>query len=77
MRIVLKGILESRWRKPLAIIKKKNMKSKKPDGMTEINGYVPKELKIEFKKQCVAIDRTMGDVLAELMRDWLEKQKEQ
>jgi hypothetical protein len=51
------------------------MKSKKPEGMTEINGYVPKELKTEFKKQCVALDRTMGDVLAELMREWLEKQK--
>jgi hypothetical protein len=51
------------------------MKSKKPEGMTEINGYVPKELKTEFKKQCVALDRTMGDVLAELMSEWLKKQK--
>lgn len=53
------------------------MKSKKPEGMTEINGYVPKELKTEFKKACVSADRTMGDVLAELMREWLDKQKQQ
>ena len=51
------------------------MKSKKPEGMVELNGYVPKELKTEFKKACVDIDRTMGDVLAELMQGWLNKQK--
>ena len=53
------------------------MKSKKPDGMTEINGYVPSDLKVEFKKMCVDQRRTMGDVLAELMRDWLDKQKKE
>jgi hypothetical protein len=51
------------------------MAGKKPEGMVELNGYVPKELKTEFKKQCVAVERTMGDVLAELMREWLAKQK--
>jgi hypothetical protein len=53
----------------------KKMKAKKPEGMVELNGYVPKELKTEFKKACVSVDRTMGDVLAELMKEWLEKQK--
>jgi hypothetical protein len=47
--------------------------SKKPEGMVEINGYVPKELKLEFKTVCTAKEKTMGEVLAELMEAWLGK----
>ena len=49
--------------------------TKKPEGMVELNGYVPKELKREFKLACIAQDRTMGDVLTELISIWLKQQK--
>ncbi len=41
--------------------------------MVEINGYVPKELKLEFKTICTAKEKTMGEVLADLMEAWLGK----
>jgi hypothetical protein len=50
--------------------------SKKPEGMVELNGYVPKDLKREFKLACTAQDKTMGEVLTELIQNWLAKQKE-
>ncbi|MGB3239283.1 MAG: hypothetical protein WBB29_13375 [Geitlerinemataceae cyanobacterium] len=51
------------------------MPTKKPEGMVELNGYIPKELKREFKLACTAVDRTMGEVLTELVQNWLEEQK--
>lgn len=51
------------------------MAAKKPEGMVELNGYVEKDLKREFKTACTSQDRTMGDVLSELIREWLSKQK--
>jgi hypothetical protein len=50
------------------------MATKKPEGMVELNGYVPKDLKREFKLACTAQDRTMGEVLTELIQSWLEQQ---
>ena len=51
------------------------MPTKKPEGMVELNGYIPKDLKREFKLACTAMDRTMGDVLTELVQNWLKEQK--
>ncbi|MGD2182720.1 plasmid partition protein ParG [Lusitaniella coriacea] len=51
------------------------MPTKKPKGMVELNGYIPKETKREFKLACTAIDRTMSNVLTELVENWLEEQK--
>jgi ParG len=53
------------------------MATRKPEGMVELNGYVPQELKREFKLACTAIDRTMGDVLTELIQNWLQEQKKE
>jgi hypothetical protein len=47
--------------------------SKKPEGMTEINGYVPKELKREFKTVCTSKEVSMGEVLTALIEGWLGK----
>ncbi|WP_226582762.1 hypothetical protein [Microseira wollei] len=52
------------------------MATRKPEGMVELNGYVPQELKREFKVACTAIDRTMGEVLTELIQNWLQEQKQ-
>ena len=51
------------------------MAVKKPEGMVELNGYIEKDLKRKFKTQCTYLDRTMGEVLSELIKEWLQKQK--
>ncbi|MBW4547448.1 MAG: ParG [Symplocastrum torsivum CPER-KK1] len=45
--------------------------------MAEINGYIPKELKRKFKTVCAAADRSMSDVLIELIEGWIEEQEAQ
>lgn len=52
------------------------MGKKSPD-MAEINGYIPKELKRKFKIACAAVDRSMSDVLIELMEGWIDEQDTQ
>lgn len=47
--------------------------SKKPEGMVEINGYVPKDLKLEFKTVCTSKEKSMGEVLTSLIEAWLGK----
>lgn len=51
------------------------MASKKPEGMVELNGYIPKELKREFKTLCTAQEKTMGEVLTDLIQAWVSQQK--
>ena len=43
--------------------------AKIPANMAELNGYIPKDLKRRFKSLCVDADRSMSDVLVELI-DW-------
>ena len=50
--------------------------SKKDPGMAELNGYIPKELKIKFKMLCAAQERSMSDVLIELITDWINEQED-
>jgi hypothetical protein len=52
------------------------MGKKSPD-MAEINGYISKELKRKFKTVCAAADRSMSDVLIELIEGWIEEQEAQ
>ena len=49
--------------------------SKKPAGMVELNGYIPRELRRKFKTKCSELEMTMGKVLTELIQEWLEKQE--
>ncbi|MEA5499197.1 plasmid partition protein ParG [Limnoraphis robusta Tam1] len=51
--------------------------SKKSPGMSELNGYIPKELKLKFKSLCAAQDRSMSEVLVELITNWINEQEEQ
>jgi hypothetical protein len=51
------------------------MSSQRPKDIVELNGYIPRTLKREFKLACTAIDRTMSEVLTELVEKWLEEQK--
>lgn len=50
------------------------MGKKSPD-MAEINGYIPKELKRKFKTTCAAAERSMSDVLIDLIEGWIEEQE--
>ncbi len=45
--------------------------------MAEINGYIPKELKRKFKTTCAAVERSMSDVLIDLIEDWIAEQEAQ
>ncbi|GEM_PF-1461267 len=50
--------------------------SKKESGMSELNGYIPKALKLKFKSLCAASDRSMSEVLAELIAQWIKSQED-
>jgi hypothetical protein len=41
--------------------------------LTQINAYVPSEIKQEFKLECLKAGKTMSDVIEELVSGWLEK----
>ena len=47
-----------------------------PSNMAELNGYVDKDLKRKFKLACTAQDRSMSEVLTELIERWLDEQNE-
>jgi RNase H-fold protein (predicted Holliday junction resolvase) len=47
-----------------------------PDKTSEVTGYVPKELKKEFKITCADEERSMSDVLTEIIGDWVKEKKE-
>lgn len=48
--------------------------SKKDPGMSELNGYIPKELKLKFKSLCAAQDLSISEVLVELISAWIKLQ---
>ncbi|NJN57072.1 MAG: hypothetical protein HC879_05980 [Leptolyngbyaceae cyanobacterium SL_5_9] len=50
--------------------------SKKNPEMAELNGYIPKELKVKFKTLCAAQDRSMSDVLVEIITEWINQQED-
>jgi uncharacterized protein YbaP (TraB family) len=41
--------------------------------LTQINAYVPAEIKQEFKLECLKAGKTMSDVIEELVRSWLDQ----
>lgn len=47
--------------------------AKLPSNMTELSAYVEKDLKLRFKLACTAQERSMSDVVTELIEEWLEK----
>ncbi len=44
--------------------------------LSQINAYVPTEIKQEFKLECLKAGKTMSDVIEELVGGWLKKRKE-
>ncbi|HEY9830606.1 MAG TPA: plasmid partition protein ParG [Stenomitos sp.] len=47
--------------------------AKLPPNMTELSTYVDKDLKLKFKLACTARERSMSDVVTELIEGWLEE----
>jgi antitoxin component of RelBE/YafQ-DinJ toxin-antitoxin module len=45
---------------------------KKP--LTQINAYVPTEIKQEFKLECLKAGKTMSDVVEMLVTTWIKEQ---
>lgn len=47
--------------------------AKLPPNMTELSSYVDKDLKLRFKLACTAQQKTMSEVITELIEEWLEE----
>jgi hypothetical protein len=47
-----------------------------PPNMTEISAYIDKDVKRRFKLACTAIDKTMSEVMVDLVETWLEQQEQ-
>ena len=41
--------------------------------MTELSSYVDKDLKLRFKLACTAKQKTMSEVITDLIEEWLEQ----
>ncbi len=52
------------------------MAKKIPEGKAELSVYVDKELKLKFKVACTQQDKSMGDVVNELIEDWLAQNQQ-
>lgn len=51
-----------------------NMPKHIPPGAAELSVYIDKELKMEFKLTCVAQNKSMSEVIGELVKQWVESQ---
>jgi hypothetical protein len=47
--------------------------AKLPPNMAELSTYIDKDLKLRFKLACTAAERSMSDVVTELIEGWLEQ----
>lgn len=47
-----------------------------PPNMTEISAYIDKDVKRRFKLACTTIDKTMSEVMVNLVETWLEEQEQ-
>jgi ParG len=47
--------------------------AKLPPNMTELSSYIDKDLKLRFKLACTAKQKTMSEVITDLIEEWLEE----
>ncbi len=47
--------------------------AKLPPNMSELSTYIDKDLKLRFKLACTARERSMSDVVTDLIEGWLEE----
>ena len=52
--------------------RKRKMADDKRD-LSQINAYIPTQMKQEFKLESLKAGRTMSEVIEELVGDWLKK----
>lgn len=56
----------------LDIAQIRTMAKKIPEGMTELSVYIEKEVKIDFKVACTKQNKSMGEILNQLLKEWLK-----
>jgi hypothetical protein len=49
--------------------------AKLPPNMTELSTYIDKDLKLKFKLACTAKERSMSEIVTELIEGWLEEKE--
>lgn len=47
--------------------------AKLPPNMSELSTYIDKDLKLKFKLACTARERSMSEIVTELIEGWLEE----
>jgi hypothetical protein len=47
--------------------------AKLPPNMAELSTYIDKDLKLKFKLACTARERSMSEIVTELIEGWLEE----
>ena len=47
--------------------------AKLPPNMSELSTYIDKDLKLKFKLACTAKERSMSEIVTELIEGWLEE----
>ncbi|WP_313937658.1 plasmid partition protein ParG [Anabaena azotica] len=48
------------------------MPKKIPEGMTELSVYIEKQVKTDFKVACTKQNKSMGEVVNQLLKEWLK-----
>ncbi|BAZ03286.1 hypothetical protein NIES37_72990 (plasmid) [Tolypothrix tenuis PCC 7101] len=54
-------------------MKLEELMAKLPPNMTELSSYIDKDLKLRFKLACTAKQKTMSEVITDLIEEWLEE----
>jgi hypothetical protein len=47
-----------------------------PPGSAELSVYIDKQLKTSFKLTCVAQNKSMSEIIGNLVKEWVESQPE-
>ncbi|MEA5580410.1 plasmid partition protein ParG [Nodularia harveyana UHCC-0300] len=51
------------------------MPKKIPEGMTELSVYIDKQVKTDFKVACAKQNKPMGQVINQMLKEWLTQEK--
>ncbi len=64
-------------REYVVISMRANMPKHIPQGTAELSVYIDKQLKMDFKLACVAQNKSMSEIIEQLVHEWLESQAKQ
>lgn len=55
--------------------KQSQRKPKIPSNMTELSAYIPRELKIRFRQECIALEKSISAVITRMIMNWVDYQE--